>query len=383
MASMKECEKLRGAAEVKLQKEIRKLRKACEVDAPNARLVANLVASLDIALDTLIDSHVALVMKMNAQLDEARFTQYITRLEDAADEAKTMAEVITMSVDGDGVPLPQLDSGRLKQDYTRMVLSIGTQLAGLKAAVLTALTKEQYGELTEGVKELSDLLFVQLRDVCTNLEKALPQDVDRLKEEHDVFYNQKIPEVEKLKLDLRVKKPPEIAGPANFQAPRVGEGAPAQEQRAVQKQTMKMKPLDHPEFDGKAKNYSRFKQRFEEMITPNFDSMGQLEFLEKAVPKWVKERMSLIRKTPEQLWEQLDAMFGDPKVMLREAMDELHSLDHRKLGDSFIHKFAATLIDTEALLDANQNGDYLRHPRKGGTHPGQAAQGREARVYQE
>ena len=364
MASVKECEKFRGAAEVKLQKEIRKLRKACEVEAPNSRLVANLVASLDIALDTLIDSHVTLVMKMNAQLDEARFTQYITKLEDAADEVKTIAEVITMSVDGDGVPLPQLDSGRLKQDYTRMVLSIETQLAGLKASVLTDLTKVQYEELKEGVKELSDMLFVQLREVCTNLEKALPQDVDRLKVEHNELYNQTIPEVEKLKLDLRVKKPPDIVEPARHQAPRVGGGAPAQEQRTVQKQTVKMKPLDHPEFDGKAKNYSRFKQRFEEMINPNFDSMGQLEFLEKAIPKWVKERMSLIRKTPEQLWEQLDAMFADPKVMLREAMDELHGLDHRKLGDSFIHKFAATLIDTEALLDANQNGDYLRHPRE-------------------
>ena len=104
--------------------------------------------------------------------------------------------------------------------------------------------------------------------------------------------------------------------------------------------------------------------RFDVMITPNFDSMGQLEFLEKALPKWVKERMSLIRKTPEQLWEQLEEMFGDSKVMLREAMDELHSLDYKKLGDNFIHKLAATLIDTEALLDANQNGDYLRHPRE-------------------
>jgi hypothetical protein len=49
-----------------------------------------------------------------------------------------------------------------------------------------------------------------------------------------------------------------------------------------------MKPLDHPKLDGKAKNYTRFKHRFEEMINPNFDAMGQLEFLEKAIPKWVK-----------------------------------------------------------------------------------------------
>ena len=74
--------------------------------------------------------------------------------------------------------------------------------------------------------------------------------------------------------------------------------------------------------------------------------------------------MSLVKKTPEQLWKQLDDMFADPKVMLREAMDELHSLDHKKLGKNFIYKFAATLLDTETLLDANENGDYLRHPRE-------------------
>ena len=100
------------------------------------------------------------------------------------------------------------------------------------------------------------------------------------------------------------------------------------------------------------------------MITLNFDAMGQLEFLEKAIPKWVKERMSLIRKTPEQLWEQLDDMFADPKVMVREVMDELYRLDHRKLGNDFIHKFASSLLDAETLLDDNQLGSHLRHPRE-------------------
>ena len=30
----------------------------------------------------------------------------------------------------------------------------------------------------------------------------------------------------------------------------------------------------------------RLKQRFKEMITPSFDSMGQIEFLEKVISKW-------------------------------------------------------------------------------------------------
>ena len=74
--------------------------------------------------------------------------------------------------------------------------------------------------------------------------------------------------------------------------------------------------------------------------------------------------MSLIRKTPEQLWEQLDDMFADPKVMVREVMDELYRLDHRKLGNDFIHQFASSLLDAETLLDDNQLGSHLRHPRE-------------------
>ena len=74
--------------------------------------------------------------------------------------------------------------------------------------------------------------------------------------------------------------------------------------------------------------------------------------------------MSMVKKTPEQLWEQLDEMFGDPRVMVNEAMSDLHSLDHKKLGSTFISKFSATLNDTEKLLEANGNADNLSHPRE-------------------
>ena len=96
----------------------------------------------------------------------------------------------------------------LKQDYARIVGLIEDQLEECKAAVQSPLSKEQYEKLTVGVKELSDLLFVQLKEVCTNLEKALPLDVDRLKGEHDEFYNRMIKELEKLKVDLKSKRPP-------------------------------------------------------------------------------------------------------------------------------------------------------------------------------
>ena len=50
--------------------------------------------------------------------------------------------------------------------------------------------------------------------------------------------------------------------------------------------------------------------------------------------------------------------------MLREAMEELHTLDVGKLGENFKAKLATTLVNTTALLDQNGNGDYLRHPRE-------------------
>ena len=115
----------------------------------------------------------------------------------------------------------------------------------------------------------------------------MTEEIIRLEEEHAAVFKQKIPEVEKLEKDIRVKKPPEIGEAAKHQAPRGVGGVQSHFQRDVQRQTVKMNPLDHPEFDGKTKTYLRFKKRFKELITPNFDSMGQLEFLEKAISKWL------------------------------------------------------------------------------------------------
>ena len=69
MSSVKECKKKRGIAVWELQEEIRKLRKACKRETPNARSVVKLVASLDTAWVNLIDCHLTLVMKMNGRQD--------------------------------------------------------------------------------------------------------------------------------------------------------------------------------------------------------------------------------------------------------------------------------------------------------------------------
>ena len=152
-----------------------------------------------------------------------------------------------------------------------------------------------------------------------------------------------------------------------LRGPQAG-GAADEQQEArslhLHKHTIKLKPLEAPIFDGTARSYARFKHQFTEMIVSNYDQMGQLEFLVKALPAKIRVRMSLIQKTPDQILAQLEDIFEDPLVMLQEVMEELHALDASNLGENFMAKLATTLVDIEALLDQNENGDYLRHPRE-------------------
>ena len=119
MATVKECEKLRGSTEVKLNSELRKLRKTCHNATPNARLVSNLLASLDTAYNYLVDAHVAYVMKMGSRSDmaEARHVQHIDKIEDNIDEVKNVALLIVGAREEDGTNVERIDKDQLKEDY--------------------------------------------------------------------------------------------------------------------------------------------------------------------------------------------------------------------------------------------------------------------------
>ena len=55
-----------------------------------------------------------------------------------------------------------------------------------------------------GVIELANLLYVQFKEVCSSLVKVLPEETVRLEEEQAAVFQHKIPEVEKLEVDIRV-----------------------------------------------------------------------------------------------------------------------------------------------------------------------------------
>ena len=87
-------EQNRGECEVRLTLALRKLTKACGVDAPNLRIVENLLNAVDTGYDALIKAHVLVVEKQNGDMGEPRNIQYMEKHLDAVDEVKELAEVI-------------------------------------------------------------------------------------------------------------------------------------------------------------------------------------------------------------------------------------------------------------------------------------------------
>ena len=65
-----------------------------EIAAPNERLVANLMESLDTAYNSLVDSHVAYMLKTGSDLTEAMHVQYNDKNEDNHDDVKNIAMLI-------------------------------------------------------------------------------------------------------------------------------------------------------------------------------------------------------------------------------------------------------------------------------------------------
>ena len=212
----------------------------------------------------------------------------------------------------------------------------------------------------EQLQNLQKLIMESFRPQCMKLRQLLPDEAETLKTAQDAQFKEIIPAVETLLVTLRAKKPAATDG--RQAAPVVAGPTPTQPDTSRVVDTRKgiqMTRLEAPKFDGKARNYLRFKHRFEELVTAQFDSMAQLEYLEKGLPQKVQDKLTLVQKTPEQVWEQLDTLYADPEVVLKESVAELHALDSKKLGQEFMVRFATTLEDTEALLERDGNADYL------------------------
>ena len=126
-----------------------------------------------------------------------------------------------------------------------------------------------------------------------------------------------------------------------------------------------MAPIAPPTFSGHAKDWALFSRQWQDLVKPYHTPMAEYQYLIHAIPKNLWNTLSHVGKTPDQVWTQLEEKFNSPKVLLKETMADLHSLDWRKLGaNNFLKNFASMLEDTEQTLVGIGNEDYLRHARE-------------------
>ena len=62
----------------------------------------------------------------------------------------------------------------------------------------------------------------------------------------------------------------------------------------------------------------------------------QLDYLEEALPSSIRKHITTLRKAPVQIWAQLDEIFGDPDIVLAEALNDLYNVDQKNLGGDYI-----------------------------------------------
>ena len=94
-------------------------------------LVANLLDGLKAARGTLVDSHVAYVIKTGSELNEARHSRYMEKIEDSI-ELKNIALLVVGDRDAQGTPVVRVDENKLMKDYHLAKLRMDAKIAELR-----------------------------------------------------------------------------------------------------------------------------------------------------------------------------------------------------------------------------------------------------------
>ena len=230
-------------------------------------------------------------------------TQWMDECQAEHDATALLAKQALGWVDADGAlvgeVVAQPNELELKDNLETIKLRLEAKVAGMTEAVNEDLNAVQCAilarQLDDADKEVNEKYVVE----AEKLRVALPLQAEVLRIVHRDVVRKIIPDLDKLRMTLTRKTPMEEV-------------------------------VDAPTFDGKASSYKRFRKKFDELITKQFGEQAQIEYLDKALPQVAKKKLSMIEKTPAQVWEQLEVIYGDPRVIVKEAMMALHKLDKGK-----------------------------------------------------
>ena len=126
--------------------------------------------------------------------------------------------------------------------------------------------------------------------------------------------------------------------------------------------SLKVKSLDPPSWNGNVRTYHPFKDLFKEAIGKRCERFTQIQYMKLAIPKSIWAELDTHASEPQLIWDQLDQDYGSPTLQLRACTMELSEVAQRKLPDrEKVVKVAATLIEVEAALTLAGMADHLKN----------------------
>ena len=371
-STVKSLEADHGKAQVSHTRALKKMEKILDNRAPNIRAVKTALETLEYEFDNLQDRHVAFVLKSNSTLNNPQHAIWMSSWTEEHEAAAERANVVLGRlelVEGESVPVddtvPRLEEKQEQFDMAE--IRIVAALGQLDIEANKELKLSQYEVLVGTASELKNEISVVVPAVCTEIRSLTVDNTERgaAKAKHTDFIKSNLAKVEQILMKIHGKKPEAAVGAAAPAGPvgQVPQGQAHQGARGGVARP-KLQPIANPKWDGKSMSFLRFKSKYDAIIAGVYDMETELEILEQALPPHVKSQLSMLKKTPAQIWEQLDKLYKDPKLVLKETMAELYSLDAKALGDKFMPRLSVTLDDAEALLTEEGHLNHLNHPRE-------------------
>ena len=308
----------------------------------------------------LVGSHGAYCRAAKVGLSSPESTEYLKEKEKLREE---ILQVVEKALEVEDKDLGTVK--RLKKVLEQLKAEVEVSISALEDfSVEDQLTREAHEEAVDMVQRAMDKVnrYVEVSREAEELMEDTAGDELASKTTESFKKHGKL--LSQLKLSILKKAPAKLET-----KPRVGIGGDqvvsrhAADTQAVNKQPVKIKPLDCPTWDGKFKTFARFKKLWSENITPRHEDSALHYMLCQALPKTILDNISTLTNSADEIWDYLEDKYGKPEIVAREVMSELMGLDAKKLGGRFIGRFCTTLLDTHTLLASLGEEDWLTSNR--------------------
>jgi len=338
---------------------LRRLATAVGAQPPNRRTIVSNISQAEASYAVLTAAHIAYVHKIGASMDAQEHQGWINTKDDAhtAGIAAATNAVELIDVNPANAP-PARPLETITSEKLRLTLRINALYTAIEEALPDGVqfNNEQHAAMTENLETLEGHLR-RFEELITELKAVDVAQIATYQAQLDAFMAEKIPMDARIRINLARSKTAQVGAAPPPAAQQVAPANPQLVAPQGNRRVAKLIPISGPKFTGKAKDYPQFKIKYEEMVTPHYDSASRLEYLHNALPQAVKDKLAVARKSEEQIWRELDEWFGNDKVVLKETLADLYDLPTLKLKPAeLVPRIYNTLADTEALLDGINKG---------------------------